>query len=64
MLRTRTLKGKVKVSDTIIGSGSTPRPGSQISLLYEGTLTDGTVFDKNMNRRAPLKVRGRDVAQR
>ena len=56
-MKQRTLKGKVKVLDTIIGSGGEPKPGQQVSLTYTGSLLDGTVFDKNKSKKNPLKFR-------
>ncbi|GMH47575.1 hypothetical protein TrVE_jg8266 [Triparma verrucosa] len=57
VMKQRTLKGKVKVLDTIIGSGGEPKPGQQVSLTYTGSLLDGTVFDKNKSKKNPLKFR-------
>ena len=57
VMKERTLKGKVKAQDLIIGSGSQPLPGRMVHLLYEGSLEDGTVFDKNQSRNNPFKFR-------
>jgi len=53
----KTVAGGVKITDFIIGAGNIPLPGRLISLVYEGSLEDGTVFDKNKNKKAPLKFR-------
>ncbi len=53
----RTLDRKVVVRDLVVGSGNPVRGGRMVSILYEGTLSDGTVFDANHNRRSPLRFR-------
>lgn len=40
------------------GSGTTPGMCSQIGILYEGKLTDGTVFDKTTNGQMVVFVLG------
>ena len=34
-------------------SGATPQPGDMVTVHYEGTLTDGSVFDSSYERGAP-----------
>ena len=37
------------------GSGISPSKGSQVSVHYEGKLTDGTIFDSSYKRDKPIK---------
>ena len=37
------------------GSGISPSIGSQVSVHYEGKLTDGTIFDSSYKRKEPIK---------
>lgn len=37
----------VQAQDTAVGTGEEATPGSIVSVLYEGTLEDGTVFDSS-----------------
>ena len=37
------------------GSGISPSIGSQVSVHYEGKLTDGTIFDSSYKRNEPIK---------
>ena len=37
------------------GSGENPSRGSQVSVHYEGKLTDGTIFDSSYKRDEPIK---------
>ncbi|CAM9948846.1 unnamed protein product, partial [Phaeothamnion confervicola] len=41
----------------VVGSGKIATGGKQVSILYEGSFPDGRVFDKNWNRRKPLRFR-------
>lgn len=38
---------QVQGQDVTVGTGKEATPGSQVSLLYEGRLQDGTVFDSS-----------------
>jgi len=53
----RRLDGGVVVKDIIIGGGPLVKPGRKVSILYEGKLEDGTVFDKKQNKRSPFQFR-------
>lgn len=53
----QTLRSGVGIRDTQIGAGSAVKSGAQVNILYEGTLTDGSTFDKRQNRRSPLSFR-------
>ena len=46
---------QVQGQDVKIGTGKEAAPGSQVSILYEGRLQDGTVFDSSAaHNNAPL----------
>uniref|UniRef100_A0A6U0VPV4 peptidylprolyl isomerase n=1 Tax=Pinguiococcus pyrenoidosus TaxID=172671 RepID=A0A6U0VPV4_9STRA len=55
----RTLPGKLRIMDRVIGNGNPLRKGKQVRLVYEGFLgkEDGRMFDSNMNRGRPFKFR-------
>lgn len=53
----RRLDGGVIVKDIIIGGGPLVKHGRKVSILYEGKLEDGTVFDKKQNKRSPFQFR-------
>ncbi|CAM9587443.1 unnamed protein product [Ectocarpus fasciculatus] len=55
--RTKTLKGGLKIKDTMLGGGNIAVPGKNVKICYEGCFPDGRVFDKNNSRRSPLKFR-------
>lgn len=57
VMKERSVQGGVKVKDLIIGSGGQASAGRQVSVLYEGTLKDGTMFDKNLNKKRPFRFR-------
>lgn len=39
------------------GEGAPPKPGQNVSVVYEGRLLNGKVFDKSPDRDHPLKFR-------
>ena len=43
----RTLSGNLQVKDLKIGTGTTAKVGSTVSVSYVGTLANGTVFDSS-----------------
>ena len=53
----RHLGGGLSVKDTMIGTGPPAPLGRTVKLLYEGTLKDGTVFDKKDKARSPFTFR-------
>lgn len=44
---TATAAGKLKITDLTIGKGHKAANGDLVTVLYEGTLVNGTVFDSN-----------------
>jgi FKBP-type peptidyl-prolyl cis-trans isomerase len=53
----RTTSSGLGIEDLVMGAGPGVESGWTISVLYEGTLLDGTVFDStNSRRNAPFKV--------
>jgi FKBP-type peptidyl-prolyl cis-trans isomerase len=54
----RRLAGGVVVQDVILGQGTVVQTGRKVGICYEGRLKeDGTVFDRNRNKKAPLSFR-------
>ncbi|MFV8754965.1 FKBP-type peptidyl-prolyl cis-trans isomerase [Nannocystaceae bacterium ST9] len=51
---TATLAGGLVVEDFVIGKGEAAKSGSEVSVHYTGTLTDGSVFDTSRKRHKPL----------
>ena len=47
----------LKYIDEVIGTGEKPRLGKTVSVLYTGTLTDGTKFDSSVDRNQPYEFR-------
>jgi FKBP-type peptidyl-prolyl cis-trans isomerase len=50
---TNTLAGGLIVEDFALGAGEEAKIGSEVSVHYTGTLTDGTVFDTSKKRGRP-----------
>lgn len=44
----------LQITDVKVGTGAEATPGKKISVLYKGTLADGSVFDKSEDRDAPF----------
>jgi FKBP-type peptidyl-prolyl cis-trans isomerase FkpA len=44
----------LKYIDFRIGDGREAVPGNQVAVLYRGTLTDDSVFDKKLDKSDPL----------
>ena len=54
----------LKYTDTVVGTGPSPRPGQTAVVHYTGTLTDGTKFDSSVDRGVPYEFplgRGRVI---
>jgi peptidylprolyl isomerase len=44
----------LEYTDETIGTGAMPVAGQHVSVLYVGTLQDGTTFDSSVDRHAPF----------
>lgn len=44
----------LQIQDTLIGTGTEAKPGMNLSMQYNGMLTDGTVFDSSYKRGQPF----------
>ncbi len=44
----------LKYVDEVVGTGAAPQKGSNVSVHYVGTLTDGKKFDSSRDRNAPF----------
>jgi FKBP-type peptidyl-prolyl cis-trans isomerase len=49
-----TLKNKLTIEDTQVGSGKIVKSGDVVCIHYKGTLTDGTEFDSSYKRNQPF----------
>lgn len=55
----------LKYTDTVVGTGPSPRPGQTAVVHYTGTLTNGTKFDSSVDRGQPYEFQlGRGVVIR
>lgn len=46
---------ELKITDTMVGTGTAAEKGALISCHYEGFLEDGTKFDSSLDRGQPLQ---------
>ena len=49
-----TSNDNLKVEDLVVGNGAVAEPGDKITVHYTGSLTDGSVFDNSVERKAPF----------
>lgn len=49
--------GGLQVTDHIVGKGELPKNGASVSILYEGFLPNGTLFDSKQRVKAPFTFR-------
>jgi len=50
---TKTASGLI-ISTMKAGSGPSPKPTDKVKVHYQGTLTDGTIFDSSIQRKEPV----------
>ena len=55
--RMLTKSSGITIRDYIIGTGIEPKLGTQVKLIYEGSLEDGTIFDSCLSRKKPFVFR-------
>ena len=46
----------LQYTDSVVGSGASPRQGDQVTVEYTGRLTDGKVFDSSVGK-SPFKFK-------
>lgn len=51
----KTLAGGMKMQDLIVGTGETAKRGMTVSVLYTGTLENGTKFDSSLDKKKPFQ---------
>ena len=49
-----TLPDGLEYTDTVVGTGTTPKKGQHVTVHYTGTLTDGKKFDSSRDRGKPF----------
>lgn len=47
---------KLKIEDSLVGTGATVKSGDTITIHYLGTLMDGTKFDSSYDRGQPFET--------
>lgn len=50
-----TTESGLRYEDIVVGSGSSPQTGQEVTVHYTGTLEDGTKFDSSLDRGQPFK---------